>query len=118
MRSRLSRSLPAGFVFRAKLILMLAEGVPFAAIKERLQTTAPTISRWKQRFLKDGLEGLDAYHPGQPAGPSDAGAAGEDPGRDTQKTARWFDSLELPQTGGGDQRELRIWCIAYGRKPG
>ena len=62
-----SRSLPAGFVFRAKLILMLAEGLPFAAIKERLQTTAPTISRWKQRFLEDGLEGLDTYHPGQPA---------------------------------------------------
>jgi transposase len=62
-----SRSLPAGFVFRAKLILMLAEGVPFAMIKERLQTTAPTISRWKQRFLEDGLEGLDTYHPGQPA---------------------------------------------------
>src|SRR6266581_6412780 len=62
-----SRSLPAGFVFRAKLILMLAEGVSFAAIKERLQTTAPTISRWKQRFLEDGLEGLDTYHPGQPA---------------------------------------------------
>jgi len=62
-----SRSLPAGFVFRAKLILMLAEGEPFAVIKERLQTTAPTISRWKQRFLEDGLEGLDTYHPGQPA---------------------------------------------------
>jgi hypothetical protein len=40
-----SRSLQAGFVSRAKVILMLAEGVPFAAIKERLQTTAPTISR-------------------------------------------------------------------------
>ena len=50
-----SRSLPAGFVFRAKLILMLADGVSFAAIKQRLQTTAPTISRWKQRFLEDGL---------------------------------------------------------------
>lgn len=62
-----SRSLPAGFVFRAKLILMLVEGEPFAAIKERLQTTAPTISRWKQRFLEKGLEGLDTYHPGQPA---------------------------------------------------
>ena len=62
-----SRSLPAGFVFRAKLILMLAEGAPFAAIKERLQTTAPTISRGKQRFLEDGLEGLDTYHPGQQA---------------------------------------------------
>jgi transposase len=62
-----SRSWPAGFVFRAKLILMLAEGAPFAVIKERLQTTAPTISRWKQRFLEAGLEGLDTYHPGQPA---------------------------------------------------
>ena len=41
-----SRSLPAGFVFGANLILMLAEGVPFAAIQEWLQTTAPTISRW------------------------------------------------------------------------
>ena len=51
-----SRSLPAGFVFRAKLILMLADGAPFAAIKERLQTTAPTISRWKQRFVEQGLE--------------------------------------------------------------
>ena len=62
-----SRSLPAGFVLRAKLILMLADGVSFAAIKEQLQATAPTISRWKQRFLEEGLEGLDTYHPGQPA---------------------------------------------------
>jgi transposase len=62
-----SRSLPAGFVFRAKVILMLAEGTPFVVIKERLQTTAPTISRWKQRFIEAGLEGLDTNHPGQPA---------------------------------------------------
>jgi transposase len=32
-----------------------------------LQTTAPTISRWKQRFMEEGLEGLDTYHPGQQA---------------------------------------------------
>jgi hypothetical protein len=38
-----SRTLPAGYVFRAKLILMLAEGVSFSAIKQQLQTTAPTI---------------------------------------------------------------------------
>jgi len=35
-----SRSLPAGYVFRAKLILMLAEGASFNAIKRQLQTTA------------------------------------------------------------------------------
>ena len=62
-----SRSLPAGYVFRAKLILSLAEGASFSAIKQRLQTTAPTILRWKQRFLQDGLDGLDTFHPGQTA---------------------------------------------------
>src|ERR1700704_2517904 len=60
-----SRALPAGYVFRAKLILMLAEGASFNAIKRQLQTTAPTIIRWKQRFRQHGLEGLDTYHPGQ-----------------------------------------------------
>ena len=60
-----SRALPAGYVFRAKLILMLAEGSSFNAIKRQLQTTAPTIVRWKQRFRQYGLEGLDTYHPGQ-----------------------------------------------------
>ena len=62
-----SRSLPVGFVFRAKLIMMLADGLSFAVIKQRLQTTAPTIARWKQRFLEAGLEGLDTYRPGQKA---------------------------------------------------
>jgi transposase len=62
-----SRSLPAGYVFRAKLILMLAEGASFGTIKQRLGTTAPTIVRWKQRFVAAGLDGLDTSHPGQPA---------------------------------------------------
>jgi transposase len=62
-----SRSLPAGNVFRARLILMLAEGASFSAIKQLLSTTAPTIIRWKHRFLAAGLDGLDTNHPGQPA---------------------------------------------------
>src|ERR1035437_9408563 len=44
---------------------MLAEGASFNAIKRQLQTTSPTIVRWKQRFRQHGLEGLDTYHPGQ-----------------------------------------------------
>src|SRR5215468_12014150 len=62
-----SRSLPAGYVFRARLILMLAEEASFSTIKRRLQTSAPTTIRWKQRFLQFGLDGLDTYHPGQKA---------------------------------------------------
>jgi len=61
-----SRSLPAGYVFRAKLILMLADGLSFGTVQKKLQTTAPTIIRWKERFFANGIDGLDTYHPGQP----------------------------------------------------
>lgn len=54
----LSRSLPAGDVIRARMILMLADGRSYAEIQERLQTTAPTISRWKKRFLSERVNGL------------------------------------------------------------
>src|ERR1700738_604797 len=61
-----SRSLPAGDVMKARLILMLAEGYTYSQIKERLQTTAPTISRWKKSFLVKRIGGLvEARHPGQ-----------------------------------------------------
>src|SRR5215467_5326231 len=59
-----SRTLPAGDVFRARLILALAEGQSYREIKTSLQTTAPTISRWKQRFEEHGIAGLDPRHQG------------------------------------------------------
>ena len=47
-----SRSLPAGYVFRARLILLLAEGASFSAIKQRLATTdAETMRRWLKTAL-------------------------------------------------------------------
>jgi transposase len=61
-----SRTLPAGDVFRARLILMLAEGLPYRTVQEKLATTAPTISRWKARFLQQRVGGLlEIRHPGQ-----------------------------------------------------
>jgi transposase len=59
-----SRTLPAGDVFRARLILALAEGRSYSQIMAGLQTTAPTISRWKQRFEQHGMAGLDPRHKG------------------------------------------------------
>ena len=50
-----SRSLCAGYVFRARLILMLAEGASFSTIEQRLRTTAPTIIRpenWGGRWYE------------------------------------------------------------------
>src|ERR1700734_4084956 len=46
---------------------MLAEGESFSTIKERRGTAAPTISRWKQRFVASGIDRRDTSHPGQPA---------------------------------------------------
>ena len=59
-----SRSLPAGDVFKARLILALADGMTYAAIKRTLNTAAPTISGWKQRFEEFGMQGLQAQHKG------------------------------------------------------
>jgi transposase len=63
-----SRTLPAGDVFRARLVLILADGVPYRTIQERLDTTAPTISRWKFRFVEQRVAGLlEIRHPGRKA---------------------------------------------------
>jgi len=59
-----SRTQPAGDVFRARLILALAAGRTYSQIMASLQTTAATISRWKQRFEEHGMAGLDARHQG------------------------------------------------------
>lgn len=62
----MARSLPAGDAIKARMILMLSFGRSYAEIKKRLQTTAPTISRWKKRFLAQRINGLfEARHPGQ-----------------------------------------------------
>ena len=59
-----SRSLPAGYVFRARLILALADGLTYRQIEQTLGASAPTVSKWKIRFEVHGIEGLQARHPG------------------------------------------------------
>jgi hypothetical protein len=45
-----SRTLPAGDVLRARMILLLADGVCYQKIQDQLDTTAPTIARWSDGF--------------------------------------------------------------------
>ncbi len=59
-----SRSLPAGYVFRARLILALAEGLTYRQIEQTLGVSAPTVSKWKIRFEGHGIEGLEGRHKG------------------------------------------------------
>ncbi len=59
-----SRALPAGDVFRARLILSLAEGLSYRAIERKLGASAPTVSKWKRRFAQSGMAGLQGQHKG------------------------------------------------------
>src|SRR6202167_5901168 len=59
-----SRTLPAGDVWRARLILALADGTTYREIARSLKTSLPTIARWQMRFERDGLAGLEGRHQG------------------------------------------------------
>ena len=61
-----SRNLPVGIALRMRIVLMLDEGASYSDIKEKLDTTAPTISLWKRRYREAGIVGLVSVHPGQP----------------------------------------------------
>lgn len=52
--------------FRARLIVMADEGVGTNMIARELQTRPATVTKWRMRFARLGLEGLrDAPRPGQ-----------------------------------------------------
>ena len=57
-----SRTLPAGEVFRARIILALADGLTYREIEQKLGASAPTVSKWKARFEQQGMEGLQGRH--------------------------------------------------------
>src|SRR5215469_8808092 len=59
-----SRTLPAGDVFRARLILALAAGKRYREMEKSLGTSAPTIARWRKRFEQRRLDGLEGLHRG------------------------------------------------------
>jgi len=64
VRSRRGR---AGDSRRAQLILMLAAGSSYREISEELGCSSAYVARWKARFQKDRLAGLDAKHQGRKA---------------------------------------------------
>ena len=60
------RNLPASVAQRMRIVLLLDEGIGYRDIEEKLGTPPSTVSRWKQRYEKDGVLGLATIHPGQP----------------------------------------------------
>ncbi len=50
---------------RARLILLLADGVPYTNIQDKLDCSQQVIKLWRSRFLSERLEGLYGRHRGR-----------------------------------------------------
>jgi transposase len=62
-RSR-SQRVRADEARRARMMLMLADGMPYTAIEAALGCSSATVALWKRRFVAGGLAGLGARHQG------------------------------------------------------
>ncbi len=62
-----SRSLPAGLVSRAQIVLLCADGLDNKTVAETVGTSRQTVGKWRERFRRQGLMGLyDERRPGKP----------------------------------------------------
>lgn len=52
-------TLPYRDVMRAKIVLLAAQGLENKEIGERLDTPRPVVSKWRKRFVRKRLAGLD-----------------------------------------------------------
>lgn len=60
-------SLPQSLGQRAKILLLLADGLTPKEVSEQLQVSAPIIFKWRKRYQEAGLEGLsDLQRSGAP----------------------------------------------------
>lgn len=53
-----SQSLPHALVRRAKLILLSADGMASTQIAKKLDLSQQIVSKWRKRFLQEGINGL------------------------------------------------------------
>jgi transposase len=111
-----SRTLPAGDVFRARLILALASGKSYSQIERELGTSRPTIARWRKRFQERGLPGLDPQHKGSQPRTATAAVQARVIRRTTRKpedgSTHWSCRKMAAALGVSKSTVQRIWAQA------
>jgi transposase len=60
------KSADPGVRLRAHILLLLTDGYPWSQITAMLYTSTSTICRWKDRFQREGLEGILELRRGRP----------------------------------------------------
>ena len=114
-RSR-ARNLPAADVQRGRLILLLASGLPWHQIRERLECSRGFIARWKQRFVAQRLEGLYPRHQGHRRGEdslrTEARILKATMKRPTDGSVHWSTRRLASKLGVNHMQVARAWAQA------
>ena len=115
-----SRAAPASDVKRARLIMMLDEGLSWNVIGERLPCTADYISRWKRRFEQERMAGLYARHrgsePAEAAAKIEAKVLAWTQKAPTDGSTHWSTRKLGKALGVSHMMVARIWA-KHGLKP-
>jgi len=114
-----SRSLPAGLVKRARIILLSALGEDNLQIAQQLELRRSTVGKWRRRFLAQGVMGLhDELRPGRPRSISDERVARvvRKTLRQSQDATHWSVRQMASQSAMAKSTVHRIWQ-AFGLQP-
>jgi len=116
-----SRCSPARIVERARIVLFAAKGLRNDQIASKLRITRQTVARWRDRFLKRGLVGIerDAPRPGRK--PKISPALVQEVIRKTTRekpagATHWSTRTMAKAMGMSEKSIRRVWH-AHGLKP-
>ncbi len=107
-----TRSLRAGLVQRARIVLLADEGVGTNEIVSRVGVSKPTVIAWKKRYAEAGIAGLDDLpKPGRPAQIDEVAVvlATLEPPPDTLGVTHWSSRLLGGQLGISNVWVAKIW---------
>ena len=114
-----SRSLKAGLVKRARIVLLAADGAPNREIATRVGASPTTVIQWRSRYAERGLAGLEDHRrSGRPRELDHAEivAATLMPPPKQLGVTHWSSRLLAAQLKIGNATVARAWR-AYGVKP-
>ncbi len=115
-----SRSLPHGWVRRAEIVLLAAEGWPHEAVAAAVGVTRATVGKWRRRFLENGLHGLhDELRSGAPRSITDEQVAEvvyktlkTKPQRPNPVVGALHGRGNRPHQGRGASHRAHVWFAA------
>jgi transposase len=102
-----ARNSPQKVVFRAKLVLLAAEGMANRKIAQRLDTSRPTVILWRQRFAAGGPAALV----------DDASGRGRKPGIPAEKIRQIVDATLQTKPKAATHWSVRTMAAAQGISP-